>query len=214
MKSRMARSRAGARRPGLWCLALLAGLAAGCASAPNPNVVSPVSTKLSTFNYKDEGSLLLIVVGTEAAQYNVAEKYFPLFITVANKQGATLHITPESFSFEDSLGRRYSPLPSQVIQAEYHRGEFDRKLFRENYAFTASSVDRYTPIPSNFYPSVTRGIIHDDIQLPRFGYLNDLLYFPVPEQGVQGGPFRLSFKTPEMAEGVVVAFNIGKEASP
>jgi len=207
-------SRRDGRHPGQWCLALLMTLAAGCASAPNPNIVSPLSRKLSTFNYKDEGSVLLIVVGTEAAQYNVNEKYFPLFITMANKQAATLHITRESFSFEDSLGRRYSPLPLEIIQAEYHRGEFDRKLFRENYAFTATSVERYTPIPSNFYPSVTRGIVHDDIQLPRFGYLNDVLYFPVPEQGVRGGPFRLSFKTPELEEGVVVTFNIGKEPVP
>ena len=207
-------SRRDGRHPAPWCLAVLMTLAAGCASAPNPNIVSPLSRKLSTFNYKDEGSLLLIVVGTEAAQYNVNEKYFPLFITMANKQAATLHITRESFSFEDSLGRRYSPLPVEIIQAEYHRGEFDRKLFRENYAFTATSVERYTPIPSNFYPSVTRGIVHDDIQLPRFGYLNDVLYFPVPEQGVQGGPFRLSFKTPELEEGVVVTFNIGKEPAP
>ena len=207
-------SRRNGRHLGPWCLALLMALAAGCASAPNPNIVSPVSKKLSTFNYKDEGSLLLIVVGTEAAQYNVKEKYFPLVVTMANKQAATLHITRESFSFEDSLGRRYSPLPVEIIQAEYHRGEFDRKLFRENYAFTATSVERYTPIPSNFYPSVTRGIVHDDIQLPRFGYLNDVLYFPVPEQGVQGGPFRLSFKTPELEEGVVVTFNIGKEPAP
>jgi len=202
------------RRSRPWCLALLMLLAAGCASAPNPNIVSPFSRKLSTFNYKDEGSVLLIVVGTEAAQYNVNERYFPLFITLANKQAGTLHVSRESFSFEDSLGRRFSPLPVEIIQSEYHRGEFDRKLFRENYAFTATSVERYTPIPSNFYPSVTRGIVHDNIQLPRFGYLSDLLYFPVPAQGVQGGPFRLSFKTPELEEGVVVTFNIGKEPVP
>ena len=203
-------SRRGGWHPGLGCVALLMSLAAGCASAPNPNVVSPFSQKLSTFNYKDEGSVLLLVVGTEAAQYSVNDKYFPLFVTLANKQAATLHITRESFSFEDSLGRRYSPLPVEVLQSDYHRGNFDRKLFRENYAFIGSSVERYTPMPSNFYPSVMRGIVNDDIQLPRFAYLNDVLYFPVPEQGVQGGPFRLSFKTPELAEGVVVTFNIGK----
>jgi hypothetical protein len=207
---RRARSRQG--------LAVLAAallfIAAGCASTPNPNVVSPVSTKLSTFNYKDEGSLLLLVVGTEAAQYNVREKYFPLFITVANKQAGVLHVTRESFTFEDSLGRRYSPLPVQVIQSEYHRGEFDRKLFRENYAFTGTSVERYTPIPSNFYPSVTRGIVNDDIQLPRFGYMNDILFFPVPEEGIQGGPFHLSFKTAELEESVVVTFNVGREPAP
>ena len=214
MSVRIESGRDGDRRLGPWWLALLMAMAAGCASAPNPTVISPVSAKLSTFNYKDEGSLLLVVVGTEAAQYNVAEKYFPLFITVANKQAATLHITRESFSFEDSLGRRYSALPVEIIQAEYHRGEFDRRLFRENYSFTATSVDRYTPIPSNFYPSVTRGVVHDNIQLPRFGYMNDLLYFPVPGQGVQGGSFRLSFKTPELEEAVVVAFNIGKEPAP
>jgi hypothetical protein len=211
MRNNKAPHREGSGR-GIATLAVLATLlAAGCASTPNPNVVSPLSTKLSTFNYKDEGTLLLMVVGTEAAQYNVQEKYFPLFISVANKQATTLHITRESFTFEDSLGRRYSPLPLEIIQAEYHRGEFDRRLFRENYSFTASSVDRYTPIPSNFYPSVTRGIVQDNIQLPRFGYMDDILYFPVPEQGLPGGPFHLSLKTPELTEGVVVTFNVGKE---
>jgi hypothetical protein len=204
-----------ARYPGLWAVPVsLLALCVGCASAPNPKVVSPFSSKLSTYNYMDEGSLVLLVVGTEAAQYNVREKYFPLFVTVANKQANTLHITRESFVFEDSLGKRYSALPVEIIQDEYHRGEFDRKLFRENYAFTATSVERYTPIPSNFYPSVTHGIVHDDIQLPRFGYMNDILYFPVPEQGIQGGPFHLIFKTPELQEGVVVTFNVGREPAP
>jgi hypothetical protein len=185
----------------------------GCASTPNPNVVSPYSTKLSTFNYKDEGSLILLIVGVEAAQYNVREKYFPLFVSLANKGAPTLHVTPESFAFEDSLGRKYSPMPLTVIQAEYHRGEFDRKLFRQNFSFTASSVERFTPIASNFYPSITRGVVNDNLQLPRFAYLNDLLYFPVPEQGVVGGPFRLYFKTPELEEAVVVSFEIGRAMS-
>ncbi|HEV8335100.1 MAG TPA: hypothetical protein VGR67_01610 [Candidatus Polarisedimenticolia bacterium] len=193
-----------------------AGLAFGlaCATADNPRVVSPYSSKLSPFNFKDEGSLVLLVVGTQAAQYNVKEKYFPLFVTLANKGAPTLRVTRESFSFEDSLGKRYSPLPLEIIEAEYHRGGFDRNLFRENYQFIGTSVERYTPIPSNFYPSVTRGIVHDDIQLPRFGYMSDLLYFPVPEEGILGGPFHLSFKTPELQEAVVVTFVVGKEPLP
>jgi len=193
---------------------LAAVLLTACASTPNPNVVSPLSAKLSTFNFKDEGSLVLLVVGVEAAQYNVKERYFPLFITLANKGADTLHVTRESFTFEDSLGHRYSPLPVTTVEAEYHRGEFDRKLFRQNFSFTGSSVERFTPIPSNFYPSVTRGIVHDNIQLPRFGYLDDILYFPVPEEGIQGGPFHLYFKTAELEEAVVVAFEIGRERTP
>ena len=200
---------------GLAAVTLVWGLfLSGCASTPNPNVVSPYSTKLSTFNYKDEGALILLIVGVEAAQYNVKEKYFPLFVSLANKGAPTLHVTPESFAFEDSLGRRYSPVPLTVIQAEYHRGEFDRKMFRQNYSFTGTSVDRYTPIASNFYPSITRGVVNDNLQLPRFAYMNDLLYFPVPEQGVVGGPFRLYFKTPELEEAVVVTFEIGRAMSP
>jgi len=194
---------------------LVGGLAlGGCASTPNPNVVSPYSTKLSTFNYKDEGTLVLFIVGVEAAQYNVRENYFPLFVTLANKGAPTLHITPESFAFEDSLGRKYSPVPLTVIQAEYHRGEFDRKMFQQNYSFTGTSVDRYTPIASNFYPSITRGVVNDNLQLPRFAYMNDILYFPVPDQGVVGGPFRLYFKTPELEDAVLVSFEIGRAMSP
>ena len=202
------------RRAAIPFAALCGVLAWGCASTPNPNVVSPYSKKLSPFNFKDEGSLILLIVGTEAAQYNVKEKYFPLFMTVANKGAPTLHVTRESFAFEDSLGRRYSPLPLAVIQEEYHRGEFDRRMFRQNFSFTGTSVDRYTPFSSNFYPSITRGVVHDNLELPRFGYISDLLYFPIPEQGLAGGPFRLYFKTPELTDEVLVTFEIGKASSP
>ena len=55
---------------------------------------------------------------------------------------------------------------------------------------------------------------HAHLELPRFGYISDLLYFPVPEQGVVGGPFRLYFKTPELQEAVVVSFEIGQAMKP
>ena len=197
-----------------WLVLILALTLSACAGVRNPNVISPLSDKLSTFNYKDEGKLILLAVGVEAARYSLNEKYFPVFITLANKGADTLHITRESFTFEDSQNRRYSPLPVTVIQAEYHRGEFDRKLFRQNFSFTATTVERFTPIASNFYPSVTHGIVNDNIQLPRFGYLNDILYFPVPEEGVHGGPFRLYFKSPELEDAIVVSFEIGEGKAP
>src|SRR5262249_57566506 len=43
------------------CLAMTWTLAAAaCATVPNPNVVSPLSNKLSTFNYKSHGQLILL----------------------------------------------------------------------------------------------------------------------------------------------------------
>ena len=190
----------------LWAGLLIPGI--GCGSIPNPNLVSPFSTKLSPYNYKEEGQLVFLNVGVEAARFVEEEKYFPLFIALANKGVPTLVINRESFTFEDSFSRRYSPLPVSVIQTEYRRQQFDLRLFRQNLSFTGTSTDRYNMFRSNFYPSVKPGVINDRIPLPRFGYLNDILYFPVPEEGIHGGPFRLYFKTSELEESVVVVFEI------
>ena len=198
-----------ARHIGLPGLILLSCLTA-CATQPNPLVVSEFSPKLSTFVYKEEGTLVFLSVGVEAARYDREQKYFPLFITLANKDVAVLNITPESFTFEDLLGQKYSPLPVATIESEYRREVFDRKMYAQTLSHTATAVDRYNRIPSNFYPALKGGIVNDRVQLPRFGYLNDVLYFPVPEDGLGLGPFHLHFKAPELEEAVVVAFDIGE----
>jgi len=103
----------------LLAAALAAGLG-GCMSLErNTNVVSPYSDKLSAFNYKEEGSVAILVVGVEGARFIRKEAYFPLFVQVANKSKATFTVTREAFTLEDPLGRQYSIAPAREVAGKY-----------------------------------------------------------------------------------------------
>ena len=190
--------------------ALLAFLLAGCASVErNPNVVSPYSDKLSPYNYKEEGTVALMVVGVEAARFIRDEHYFPLFVQVANRSKMTFNITRESFTLEDSLGNQYSIVPARELSENYPRIDLDRRLFRQNRQFTANGVGLLTYVQSDFYPSsASRSLLIDQVTLPRQTFMEDVFYFPIPQSGLNGVPLRLLFKVKSLEEPIEVVFEV------
>lgn len=189
---------------------LWGGLLLACASLErNPNVVGTFSDKLSPYNYKEDGSLVLMVVGVEAARFIRKEPYFPLFVQVANKSRSTLEITREAFTLEDSLARQYALVPARDLAEGYHRADLDRHLFRQNRSITVSGVNLYTYVRSDFFPSTTRrSLLHDNVSLPPLTYMEDVLYFPIPETGLNGVPLRLLFKVKPLEEPIEVVFEV------
>ena len=192
--------------------AALAVVVAACATLErNPNVVGTFSDTLSLYNYKEEGALVRMVVGVEAARFIRKEPYVPLFVQVVNKAKTTLEITREAFTLEDSLGRQYAMVPPRDLAANYHRADLDRRQFRQNRSITMPGINMYTYIPSDFYPSSTRrSLLDDDISLPPLAYMEDVLYFPIPETGLNGVPLRLLFKVKPLAEPIEVVFEVPK----
>jgi hypothetical protein len=188
----------------------MAFLLAGCASVEhNPNVVSPYSDKLSPYNYKEEGTVALMVVGVEAARFIRDEHYFPLFVQVANRSKMTFNLTRESFTLEDSLGNQYSIVPARELSASYPRLDLDRRLFRQNRQFTATGVGLFTYVQSSFYPSsASRSLLIEQVSLPPQAYMEDVLYFPIPQTGLNGVPLRLLFKVKGMEDPIQVVFEV------
>ena len=193
----------------LWS-ALFAGVAAGCvALEPNPSVVGTFSDKLSPYNYKEEGNLVLMVVGVDAARFIRRESYFPVFVQVANKSKLTFDITRESFILEDSLGRQYGIPPAQEVAANYPRLDLDRRLFQQNRSITSTYVSLFTYIGSDFFPSSSRrALLLDQVSLPPHTYMEDVLYFPIPGTSLNGVPLRLLFKTKLLEEPIQVVFEV------
>jgi hypothetical protein len=191
---------------------LAAGLLAACAGLErNPTVVGTYSDKLSPFNYKEEGNLVLMVVGVDAARFIRNESYFPLFVEVANKSKQTFLVSREAFTLEDSLGRQYPTAPATDLPARYPRGDLDRRLFQQNSSITGTYVNLYTLVPSDFFPSSSRrALLMDQITLPPRSYMEDILYFPIPETGLNGVPLRLLFKVKALEEPVQVVFEVPK----
>jgi len=188
---------------------LALGIAACASLERNPNVVSPYSDKLSPYNYKEEGHLASMVVGVDAARFIRKESYFPLFVQVANKTKGTFEITRESFTLEDSLGKQYAMAPAREVSEHYPRVDLDRRLFAQNRQFTLIGVSLYTHVQSDFYPSSSgRALIIDQVSLPPQSYMEDVIYFPIPESGLNGVPLRLLFKVKSLEEPIEVVFEV------
>jgi hypothetical protein len=192
-------------------LAALAGLLLpGCATVErNPAVVGAYSDRMSPYNYKDEGSVARMVVGVEGARFIRDEPYFPLFVQVANRSDATFEITREAFLLEDQGGRQYALAPSGALAEAYHRLDLDRRLFRQNRSVTSNGIGLLTYVPSDFFPSATRrSLLVDHVSLPPNTFMEDVLYFPIPEGGLNGVPLRLLFKVQGLAEPIQVVFEV------
>jgi len=200
------------RRPGILFVAVFSAVLAACSSVErNPNVVSPYSDKLSTYNFKEEGSIAHMVVGVEAARFIRKEHYFPLFVQVANRSKITFYITRESITLEDPLGHQYSIVPARELAENYPRMDLDRRMFRQNRQFTTTGVGLFTFIESVFYPSAaSRSLLIDNVTLPPQTYMEDVLYFPIPQSGLNGVPLRLLFQVKGLDDPIQVVFQVPK----
>jgi hypothetical protein len=190
--------------------ALLAAWLAGCATVdPNPLVVGAVSDRLSPYNYKEEGLVARLIVGVEGARFIRDEAYFPLFVQVANRSEQTFEVGRESFILEDALGRHYALTPVRELAEGYGRMDLDRRLFRQNRQFTANGVGLFTYVRSEFFPSTARRAILDDrVTVPPRTYIEDVLYFPVPEGGLHHVPLRLLFQVKGIEDPIQVVFEV------
>ncbi|MFQ5877620.1 MAG: hypothetical protein ACE5JH_08035 [Acidobacteriota bacterium] len=190
--------------------ALLAGALIACAGLErNPRVVGTYSDKLSPYNFREDGALVTMVVGVDAARYIRDEPYFPLFVQLLNKTRETFHVTREAFVLEDSLGRQYSLAPAREVSEKYARVDLDRRAFQRNRSITATYVAIYRRIGSDFFPSSARfTVVHDRVSVPPKTFLEDVLYFPVPEGGLNDVPLRLLFKDKALEEPIQVVFEV------
>jgi hypothetical protein len=194
----------------LFAAAALAACAISCSGLErNPNVPGTYSDKLSPYNYREEGSLALMVVGVEAARFIREEPYFPLFVQIANKSKLTFDISRESFTLEDSLGRQYGTAPPMEVASKYRRIDLDRRLFNRNRSITSTYIGLFTRISSNFFPSsARRSLVISQVSLPPRAYMEDVLYFPIPETGLNGVPLRLLFRVRGLEEPIQVVFEV------
>jgi hypothetical protein len=175
----------------------------------NPNVAGNYSDKLSPYNYREDGLIAMMVVGVDGARFIRKEPYFPLFVQVVNKSKGTFEVTRESFLLEDRLGRQYGVAPATEVAAAYARLDIDRRLFVQNRGITGTYVNLDTFVPSDFFPSSARhALLVDHISLPPHAYMEDVLYFPIPESGLNDVPLRLLFRVQGMDDPIQVVFAV------
>ena len=96
-----------------------------------------------------------------------------------------------------------------LLLDNYDYLELDRNL-SELDGIVFSRFGAMTGYPSMFSP--TRApearVVTDSVELPKFGYMLDMLYFPMPTTGLIGHKFELTMTAPELTDPIFVKFEV------
>lgn len=199
--------------------ALFFAIALGSACATRQPIVgqqtSGADRKLSTFVFLEEGKLGTLLVGTRPSQYRREDPYVPFEISVANRGLERLTLTRESFTLVDDTGRRYPCAGPGELMSGYQFLDLDRRL-QEIGEIVFNRFSAMTRYPSQFSPlrqgstvPGTSTLVRDAVYLPRFGYMIDVIYFPMPEGGIPSGrAFELFVDAPELDQPIYCKFLI------
>jgi hypothetical protein len=190
-------------------------LTAACATRqPMTGQSAPdVDRKLSTFAYIEEGKIATFIVDTRPTRYRDGEKYVPVEIAIANRGVKQLTLTRESFTLADEKGNRYPCASPKELLDNYDFLDLDRNL-SELSEIVFNRFGAMTGYPSKFSPTrrpSTVGelaTVTDVVQLPKFGYMLDMLYFPMPTTGLRGHKFELAMTAPELTDPIFVKFEV------
>ena len=195
-----------------WLLVVLACVAAlsGCrrrSEIPPPGIpfaTTTTSPKLSTFVFKEEGRTYLMTVGVNATRFHDADAFIPLTVVLANKAGARMMITRESFTLIDPVsGARYGLASVAEVRVQ-GKQLYDRQLMDADHFGT--KLDPFVRVPSNFFPY--QEIVSDEFELHSFQYMADNLYFPRPEGQLLGKTFELHLSARGLDQNLFVVFTI------
>ena len=202
-------------------LMALAGFALASLGCParqpiRGQATSGLDRKLSTFAFIEEGEVLSFIVGTRAARYREKSAYMPLEICIGNRGLRKLTLTRESFTLVDEEGNRYPVASPRELMEGYEFLDFDRQSLAELDGIIFNKFATFTRYPSKFSPTRTSNpgrtlsgaseLVRDRVALPRFGYLLDFIYFPLPQTGLLNRRFELFLESPDLEDPVFVTF--------
>jgi len=165
------------------------------------------SKSLSYATYKEVVDRVEVVVGSELAGVAEHRKYIPLQIAIGVfGAGPELEITPRRFLLIDAERNIMNAVPAGEIAREADLLMMAKQYTRTNRLKTGQNFALSQRIASNGDPSVG-GAFYVVTYLDRGTYLEDLLFFPCPEAGLEG-VLTLRLLTPGMESAVDVRFEV------
>lgn len=186
-------------------------LAAGCATA-GPAGKGGEASRAAAFSYKWEDSNLAIVLDVELAKRRLEETYFPLGIKIANKRLNRIIVDRETLFLVDENGSIYEMPSVDELQVQYNKLVPDNK-FRSQTGVLGDDMmtgfSMYRRAVGRLFPQIQGGgRTVDSIYVQKNGYMEDLVYFPMPEEGLTGKTLRLRLDVYELGKPLEVAFRI------
>jgi len=162
--------------------------------------------------FQGEDEHLIIVVDVELTRRRLEGKYFPLSIKVANKRLPSLTLTRNSFILIDD-NRIPHYMPDIVeLRKNYEMLTSDSR-FRSQTGLLGdqlvTSFSYYRKAESHFFPQTAgAGRVIDEVYVRHRGYMEDLIYFPMPPGGIKGKVLILRIDAEEMEVPADIAFSV------
>jgi len=189
----------------------LAALAAGCASVA-PAGTGGEASRAATFSYKWDDTNLAIVLDVELARRRTEEAYFPLGIKIANKRLNRIIIDRQTLFLIDEAGKVYSMPSVEELSLQYNKLTPDNKFKSQTGVLgdeMMTGFSMYRRAVGRLFPQTQGGgRTVDSIYIQRTGYMEDLIYFPMPEGGIRGKTLRLRLDAYELGKPLDVAFRV------
>jgi hypothetical protein len=191
----------------------LLAAAPGCVRQPMRGVpATGLDRKLSTFAFIEEGDLVTVIVDVLATRDRGEHAYVPLEVAIANQGLKHLRLTRESFSLVDDAGQRYPLSTARELIEGYDLLDHDRRV-AELVRILPSRFATFTRYPSRFSPQPMGPddrptLVLDSVTLPQYGYLLDVLYFPMPAGGVNRKTLELFVESADLPDPVFVRFSV------
>jgi hypothetical protein len=201
-------------RPKLQVVSILLGLAvlaAGCVTV-GPEGKGGEASRTASFSYTWQDPNLAIIVDVELARRRAEEPYFPLGIKIANKRLKRIIVDRETLFLVDEADAVY-PMPSvEELSLQYDKLTPDNK-FKSQTGILGDQImtgfSYFRKAEGRLFPQTQGGgRTVRTIYVQTKGYMEDLVYFPMPAGGIKGKTLRLRLDVFELGKPLDVAFRI------
>lgn len=192
---------------------LILVMGVGCRSVPTgSDRPSALEKKFGAFSVIKEDEDLAVIVDTELARRRKNENYFPLGVKIANKSLESLIIDRESLILVDENENIYYMPDIVELQEKYDKLAPDHKFKSQTGLIGDQILTSFTyfrQAESNFFPQ-TQGAarIIDSVYIRNKGYMEDLIYFPMPPGGIEGKKLKLRIDVFELEAPFEIHFTV------
>ena len=168
--------------------------------------------KIGMYSYLKEGKDLAVIVDLELTRRRKNENYFPVGVKIINKNLYSLTLDRDSLIVVDENDDIYYMADIWQLQKYYKKLTPDHKYESQTGILGARMVTGFSYFRramSNFFPQTSGAArVIDEVYVQNKGFMEDLIYFPMPPGGIEGKSFRLRIEARELEEPFEIRFNV------
>ena len=193
----------------IFCALILAPVLASEHESEKGGAATSHESDYSTF-METNGDVTLFG-DSQIAMWHVEDEYFPLQFALGAHRGigkGGYKIMLMSFTLLTPDGEAYKPSSYDDIMKKYGKRQEDENLVRSNPIQTEETFDSFTLVHAPFYPeTASPQMAREGFELLSAMYTRGLIYFPMPESGLEG-VLRLVIETPKIDPPLMVKFRV------